>query len=430
MSANRGLAPLHSANRQQRICVVGAGTRFLSGISYYTLRLANALTSSHRVSAVLMRHLLPTRFYPGRRRVGASLTRLEFSPAVRLFDGVDWWWLPSLFRAIAFLIRERPDAVVFQWWSGTVLHSYLALAVAARLLRARVVIEFHEVLDSGEARLWLARAYVHLLAPFLVRLASGFVVHSEYDRALLGQRYALGNRPSALLRHGPYDHYQPVRQGEVPRTGPDSSCSLLFFGVIRPFKGLEDLLVAFDGIPEHQIAGYRLTVVGETWEGWTKPAELIARSRYPDRITFVNRYVRDEEVASFFASADAVVLPYHRSSASGPLHVAMSHGLPVVVTQVGGLVEAVAGYEGAILVPPRDPVLLRGALAQVAKLRGRRFADRCSWDQTVDRYQELFKAIACGPDRIGGGRESRSMKPQAGSRVVASAPRLTPEAPA
>ncbi len=49
-----------------RVCVVGAGTRFLSGISYYTVRLANALATSHAVSVIAMRQLLPTRFYPGR----------------------------------------------------------------------------------------------------------------------------------------------------------------------------------------------------------------------------------------------------------------------------------------------------------------------------------------------------------------------------
>ena len=62
---------------------------------------------------------------------------------------------------------------------------------------------------------------------------------------------------------------------------------------------------------------YRLTIVGETWEGWTMPAELIAASPVADRIAFVNRYVADAEVDRYFAEADMVVLPYRRSSASG-----------------------------------------------------------------------------------------------------------------
>jgi glycosyltransferase involved in cell wall biosynthesis len=388
-------------NRQLRICVVGAGTRFLSGISYYTIKLVNVLARSHEVSAILMRQLLPTHIYPGRKRVGANLTRLEYDPRVRVFDGVDWYWLPSMLRALVFLMRERPDGVVFQWWSGTVLHSYLLLALVGRLLRARVVIEFHEVLDPGEAKLSLVQAYVRLVAPFVVRLAHGFVIHSEYDRKLLRRHYDLGKRPVALIPHGPYNHYLLATGEQGHRIAPVACCNLLFFGLIRPYKGLEDLIRAFDTLPENEISGYWLTIVGETWEGWTMPADLINRSRYRDRITFVNRYVSDAEAAEFFAGADAVVLPYHRSSASGPLHIAMSCGLPVVVTHVGGLMEAVAGYGGAIMVPPGDPAALRSVLLEVAKFRGKMYTDSHSWEQTATRYRELFDALRSSSGPVG-----------------------------
>lgn len=386
-----------AAHQLPRVCVVGAGPRFLSGISYYTLRLTNALAHSHRVSAILMRQLLPARLYPGRDRIGADLTRLEYAPGIPVFDGVDWYWLPSILRALTFLLRQRPEVVVLQWWSGTVLHSYLVLAGAARLMGARVIIEFHEVLDTAESKLSLAQAYVGRIAPALVRLAQGFVVHSEYDRVLLEEHYGLGRRPVALIPLGPFNHYQLAAE-QPERTAPSGCCNLLFFGTIRPYKGLEDLIAAFDAIPEELIGGYWLTVVGETWEGWTLPADLIARSRYGDRITFVNRYVPDEDVAAFFAAADAVVLPYHRSSASGPLHIAMSYGLPVVLTRVGGLPEAAAGYEGATLVPPRDPIALQSALARVAGMRGTQFADPHSWARTAARYDTLFAALARASD--------------------------------
>lgn len=383
-----------------RICVVGSGFRFLSGISYYTIRLANALVRRHEVSVILMRRLLPARFYPGRARVGKRLTDVQLDPTVRVFDGVDWYWLPSIFRALAFLIRERPQLVALQWWSGTTLHSYLVLALAARLMGAQVVIEFHEVLDTGEMRLMAARAYVEAVAPFLVVLANAFVVHSDFDRAGLRGHYAFGERPVFVIPHGPYDQYGSETKQPTDRRAPASCCNLLFFGVIRPFKGLEDLIQAFDSIPEDEISGYRLTVVGETWENWTLPADLIGRSRYRGRITFINRYVSDAEVAEFFAGADAVVLPYHRSSASGPLHVAMSFGLPLVVTSVGGLTEAVAGYEGAILVQPRDPLGLRDALRRVAAWRGKRFSDVHSWERSVERYEALSEALARRTSRV------------------------------
>ena len=175
------------------------------------------------------------------------------------------------------------------------------------------------------------------------------------------------------------------------------------FGLIRPYKGLENLIQAFDALPEDEIDAYWLTIVGETWEGWTVPANLIAQSRYRDRITFVNRYVSDVAVAQFFAEADAVVLPYRRASTSGALHIAMSCGLPVVVTSVGGLVEAVADYEGAILVPPDDSTALQNALLEVAKLRGVSYTDSHSWEHTASGYRMLFE-ILCGCSDLEGSK--------------------------
>ncbi|MFZ6030851.1 MAG: glycosyltransferase family 4 protein [Chloroflexota bacterium] len=382
---------------KKRVCIVGAGTRFLSGISYYTLRLANAMAQSHQVSAILMRQLLPTRFYPGRQRVGQELTRLHYAPGIKVFDGVDWHGCPSLLQAIALLWRERPEFVVFQWWTGTVLHLYLLLALAARLAGAKVVIEFHEVLDTGEARMRAVQTYVKTLLPFLIRLASGAVVHSEFDRAALQKLYRLEHCHQALIPLGPFDHHANANTATPLRQAPRACCNLLYFGVIRPFKGVEDLIRAFDSIPEDEIGRYWLTVVGETWEGWTLPAELIAQSRYRDRITFVNRYVHDSEVDAFFAGADAVVLPYHRSSASGPLHITMSQGLPLVVTRVGGLIEAAANYEGAVFVPSQDPDALRQAIDRVHQLQGRRFAGPHSWEQTIARYSKLFAAMERPP---------------------------------
>jgi glycosyltransferase involved in cell wall biosynthesis len=273
-----------------------------------------------------------------------------------------------------------------------VLHTYLLLAAFARLRGARIVLEFHEVLDTAEDAIPAARWYVGALLPLLLRMTDGFVVHTEFDRAALQETYGLGERPVALIPHGPYDQYVDELSVEV-EADPEKPFDLLYFGVIRPFKGVEDLITAFDGLDEEEVKDYRLTVVGETWEGCTEPAALIAGSRHRDSIEFVNRYVDDEEVAALFARADAVVLPYHRSSASGPLQLTMASGLPVIVTAVGGLIEAVRGYEGAISVPARDPAALRRAFAEAREFRGVRFADVHSWDRTLDGYGGLFATI-------------------------------------
>jgi glycosyltransferase involved in cell wall biosynthesis len=305
-------------------------------------------------------------------------------------DWVDWYCGLGLIRAMALIGRERPEVLILQWWTGAVLHNYILLALWARWFGAKVIVEFHEVQDTGELGIAGAARYVAALSGVLMRLASASVIHSEADRQPVGERYRLGDRPLMVIPHGPFDQY---RDAEPIREAPHDAFNVLFFGTIRPYKGLEDLVAAFGELDPESAERFWVTVAGETWEGWDLPARLIASHPYRDRFTFVNRYLTDAELAGFLAGADGVCLPYRRSSASGPLHVTMSEGLPVIVTSVGGLPEAGAGYEGAIWVPPSDPIAIAVALAQLVSFRGRRFADPQSWSATADRYQQLFSEI-------------------------------------
>jgi glycosyltransferase involved in cell wall biosynthesis len=367
-------------------------------MSYYTIRITNALSQRFTVAVIPMRQLIPTFLYPGRSRVGSVTTRLKYDPAVTVLKEIDWYWIPNLFWDINSLRRWRPDVVIFQWWTGTVLHTYLAIALLARVLGASVVIEFHEVLDSSEEAIPIARAWVWVLGRPFFRLASAFVIHSDADREPLEKRYRLRGRRCVLISHGPFDHHvsdHPNGGSEsVPRrAAPPETLNILYFGVIRPYKGLEDLIDAFTNLDDEEVERYWLTVVGETWEGWDLPITRIRSSRHRSRITLDNRFVNDDDVAAYFAGADAVVLPYHRSSASGPAHVAMSQGLPLVVTAVGGLPAAVADYKGAILVPPRDPIALRDAIRKLRGMRGRHYRDPHSWERTVNSYEELMEKL-------------------------------------
>ena len=380
-----------------RVVVVGAGTRLLSGITYYTIRLTNALATRYVVAAIPMRQFMPSFLYPGRSRAGTAITRLNYDPGVTVLRGIDWYWAPNLFRDLIDLARWRPDIVIFEWWTGTVLHTYLAIALLARVRGASLIVEFHEVLDTGEDRILLARAHVKVVGRLFLRLAAAFVIHSDADRGPLERRYRLGSRPCVVIPHGPFDHHvstEPAEgSGSVVRIAPPDAVNLLYFGIIRPFKGLEDLIAAFEMLDDEEVKHYWLTVVGETWEGWDEPIQRIGTSRHRARITVVNRFVDDGDVTAHFAGADAVVLPYRRSSASGPAHIAMSNGLPLVITAVGGLPAAVVDYEGAILVPPRDPTALRDALRRLPGLVGRRYPDPHSWNRTVARYGELMRQL-------------------------------------
>ena len=401
-TATRAAAPTEQ-DQGPRALVVGPGWHFTSGLSYYTCSFANALSERLHIDAVLMRRLIPTVLYPGRRRVGHQVNDVDYADAIDVYDGVDWSWGASMRDASTFVDARHPQVVVLQWWTGAVLHSYLRLARQAKRQGAKVVLEWHEVQDSGEARIPGVRRYVTALMGRLLRHVDAHVVHSQHDLALLERAYGIGTggAPVTVVPHGPYDHVRSIEgatgdDGENRPVDPvddPGRFNLLFFGVIRPYKGVEDLVEAFGSLPEHVRDGLRLTIVGETWEGWDAPLEAVASSPARDQITVVNRYVHDAEAREHFAAADAVVLPYHRSSSSGPLQMAMSAGLPVVVTAVGGLVEAARDYEGTRFVPAHDVPALAEALAELPSRRGRRYADIRSWDHTADAYCDIFASL-------------------------------------
>lgn len=380
-----------------KVCVVGSGTRFVSGISYYTYFLACALSQHYEVVSILMRHLIPKRWYPGRQRVGQSVMSYDLASTVPTYDGVDWWAWPSVPRAVTFLRSQRPDVLVLQWWSASVLPWYLLFAGLTLQRGGVVVVELHEDLDSGEARLpligWLARHGLKALC----RRASALVVHSAWDRDRMSASLGLSPDRFRVIPHGPYPIAEAAadRVAVPPELRPpgEADLTVLFFGTIRPYKGLEHLIQAFEQIRRDSALPWRMVVVGETWEGWTLPLELIERSPYRDDIELVNRYVTDQEAAGFFQRADVVALPYLRSSASGPLAMAQACGLPVVVTAVGGLVEAVADYSGAVLVRPADPDDLARGLLAAADLRDHAHVGTVTWQSVAASYAGILDAV-------------------------------------
>ncbi|HTC68751.1 MAG TPA: glycosyltransferase, partial [Acidothermaceae bacterium] len=291
------------------ICVVGSGTKFVSGISYYTYHLSSALARRRVVSVVLMRSLIPKRFYPGRARVGAPITDLSTRSFAATFDGIDWFAVPSVPRAMRFFVAHPPKVVVFQWWSGSVLPWYLLLARAAQRRGATIIIEFHEDLDTGEAAIPLLGSLIRRGLRSLVRQASGYVVHSQWDADRLCASLSLDRERVGVIPHGPF----PMGSGEASAAAEDSrrrsevgdaasvasiprELTILFFGTIRPYKGLEYLVEAFDRLPRDGATRWRLLIVGETWEGWTRPLTMVSESPYRDDIELINRYVSDDEI--------------------------------------------------------------------------------------------------------------------------------------
>lgn len=377
-------------NRPLSVFVVGPGARFLSGISYYTASVARALQRAGLdVNVLLIRKLCPQRMYPGRRRVGSTSNDVLSLGGVPHREGLDWYGGASLIRALKYLQSAKPEVLLLNWWTIATGHNYLVLALVARRMNTRVFIEYHEIQDVSEGRLVIGRLYLRLVMATLGRCAAGAIVHSRADEGRVRTTFpSLRSKPILVTYHPPNEHGRPVGAGPADRH--EGIPRLLFFGVIRPYKGLEDLVEAVRLLRDRDIA-VSLTVAGEPWK--TDDPVFDQLREFP-HVQMELGYVDDDRVADLFASTDVVVLPYRRASASGPISIAMGSGLPIVTTKVPSIEEVLDGYGGAVLATPGSPDSLAEAVETSIGLVGKRFPCPHTWDGNSAAYCEFFGAVS------------------------------------
>jgi len=377
-----------------KVCILGPSKKFLSGVSYYTIRLSNALSEYVDVYAILFRNMLPKRLFPGWRRVGKDLTTLTFKPEIKVYEILDWYnpltWLK------AWSIIRNCDAVVFQWWTSSVAHMYVAIEILNKLSGKKpVVLEFHEVVDPLENSLLPIRIYSRISGKIVRSFAKHFVVHSYRELELISKVYKIPKNKITVIPHGVYDHYEKVEKKSAKKVLKiEEDFVILFFGLLRPYKGVKYLIKAFEKLPKGVLENSRLLIVGETWED-RESVNLAKKSKVREKITIINRYVPDDEVSIYFSASDVLVLPYTRASQSGVAHIAMAFGLPIIATKVGGLSETLSLYEGTYFVRPKNPNDIVSALLDIYKSRSNVYTppESLKWSNIAKSWKDLFEKL-------------------------------------
>ncbi len=332
--------------------------------------------------------MLPKILFPGWKRVGTDLTEYHFRNDIRAVELLDWYnpftWLRGSVEA------GKGDVIIFQWWTSSVAHMYLAISIL-NVRNKPVVIEFHEIVDPLENGFIILRIYSKIMGSLIRHLATCHVVHSEIDRQLVSAHYGIDIGKIHVIPHGIYDQYKktdPARAKD--QLNIRESRIILFFGLLRPYKGVKYLIEAFEQLPRPLLEDSHLLIVGETWED-LESCDLVARSPLKSHITLIDRYVGDNEVPVYFSAADVLVIPYTRSSQSGVAHIGMSFGMPIIATRVGGLEESLGKYEGTRFVEPMNSQELADAIA--VTLSEKKVYDvpgELRWDVIAGLWQELI----------------------------------------
>jgi len=293
--------------------------------------------------------------------------------------------LPDMLR-----LRRAVDADVvhYQWLTAPPLDVHLLPKLRPRALTA------HYILPPAPSRRQVARARRVFAAMDAV------VAHSEHSATRLRDEVGLDPARVRVIPHGAFDYLTrlPAEKPLPPELEGAEGPVILCFGLLRPYKGIENLLEAF-----REVEGAELWIVGNPRMD-VAPLRALAASA-PGRVRFVTRFVDEAEIPAIFRRADLVVLPHLEAEHSGVLYTGLAFGRPLLLSAVGGFPE-VAASGAARLVPPGDTPALAAALAELAADGPARAelgeaaraaaAGPFSWDEaarlTLGLYGELIEA--------------------------------------
>ncbi len=378
------------------VLVLGSFPPQAQGISGYCGALVEALGQEIPVEALGFSAMYPALLFPGHGGVMDPTAAKPTAPLLNLRHGLAWYnplgWLWHAWRS-------RAGVFHIQWWSLPLFPVCLTFATLARWRNIPVVVTVHNVHphEKSAAFLWASRV--------LYGQADHLIVHSETNRSQLLESYPVD---PARVSHVPMGvaglQTAAMEKGEAcGALDIDQERSvLLFFGTIRPYKGLEVLLRALalvrDKHPE-----VLLVVAGALWEPWEPYATLIDQLQLEGNVSLHLEYIPECEVAGFFGAADLVVLPYTHFDAQSAVGVqALSYGKPLLVTETGGLPDLVS-HDARWCVPARSSAALaEGILAFMEDPEASRIqfevmrsaaAAATSWEAAATEHIKIYQHV-------------------------------------
>ena len=293
-------------------------------------------------------------------------------------------YLPSAARLVRRIVATSPDVVHVQWLPVP----RLDVRWLERIARVcPIVFTAHHALPRDEGRALGGRRDIY-------EAVDRIVVHTERGADELAE-LGIDRERVVYIRHAAFA--PPAGH----RIEPPRGATLLFFGLLRAYKGLDVLIAALPEIAA-RVPDVRLVIAGDPLDPVDSVRALAAELGVAERIEWRLGYASDAEVTELMDAATLVVLPYRRTDASGVLATAIGHGRPAVVSDVGALGETVREFDAGLAVPPGDvaalaeacTTLLASREALERAFRGTRAAaDALSWDTAAGEHERVYEAV-------------------------------------
>ena len=346
-----------------KIAILSCFYPYRGGISQFNACLYGELSRNHDVKAFNFSRQYPEFLFPGKTQYVTADDEAVPVESTSLLDTANPFSYIRTYRAI----RDwKPDLLIVRYWM-----SYFGPSLGYVTRKMKKHCKVISILDNVVPH--EPRFFDTPLTKYFLKGNTGCITLCEAVAEDL-----LKIKPDArytVIQHPLYSHFgsKKDRAEAEARLGlKPGKKNILFFGLIRRYKGLDILLEAFGKLSDD----YQLIIAGEPYGSFEPYQQIIDRLEGKDRIVKVLKYIKDSEVSDYFSASDLAVLPYRSATQSGISSVSYHFEVPMIVTDVGGLKETI-GDRGTGLVAPE------GSPEGIGKEIEKYFSDTCIAEECI-----------------------------------------------
>ena len=375
-----------------KITLLSTAYPYRGGIAVFTERLARAFQDAgDKVNISTFSLQYPSFLFPGKSQYSTSEKPkdLEIISEVNSVNPINW------LRIGLKIKKQKPDILILKYW---IPFMSPCLGTISRIVKSNKHTKVIVVVDNlipHEKRIG-----DNLLNSYFVASIDGFVTMSKSVYDDLDQFDK--NKKKVLGVHPLYDNFgvSKTKEEALDSLKLDKSFHyMLFFGIIRKYKGLDILLEAFAD-ERLQNKNLKLIVAGEFYEDEKPYLDLIDKYNLSESIILATNFIPDDEVVNYFCAADIIVQPYRNATQSGVTQIAYHFEKPMLVTDVGGLKEIVPHGKVGYVCEPTSGSVVDAILDFYNNDKEHQFIqgvidekDKYSWSKMIENIKNLHQQL-------------------------------------
>jgi glycosyltransferase involved in cell wall biosynthesis len=375
-----------------KITLLSTAYPYRGGIAVFTERLARAFqTEKDDVNISTFSLQYPNFLFPGKSQYSSSEKpkNLDITSEVNSINPLNWLRIGIKIR------KQKPDLLILKYWIPFLSPCLGTIARIVRTNNHTKVIVIIDNLIPHEKRFG-----DNILNKYFINSVDAFVAMSKSVFNDLGKFDV--NKKKVLGVHPLYDNFGKAisKKNAIEYLSLDHNYKyMLFFGIIRKYKGLDILLEAFsDNRLQNQ--NLKLIVAGEFYEEEKPYHDLIDKYNLSESVILDTKFIADNEVVNYFCAADIIVQPYKNATQSGVTQIAYHFEKPMLVTDVGGLKEIVPHNKAGYVCEPNAKDVANSLVDFFSKEKEAEFIEgvkeeksKYSWKKMIENIKSLHRDL-------------------------------------